>query len=833
MALTDASSPGAAEKTRRGHRLPAAVSVLVDLRVLLFLAALGLCLFEGRVPWTDILDQALFRVGLYLKTVPQDRSDPVIITLPPGTAAALEHEPDSREDVITLLETLKKAGPSAMALILDEPPVFAANPAVAAISDHIREAMAAGPAEDHAPLKDLLTFTRARLFRGEALWTALEQTETLIGLTHPVGNAPVPTNAAFGPAQALQTSPGRAAGHRDILPDSALTTRMPDLVPPPDAPLHRNRLFPVRRGNQQSDWPLIWKESRLFLPDLLTQMLARTLKTRAVWEEESGVMFGFTFIRTDPAGLVKPRFGSTGPFALTLPRYTIDEILSSRNLSFVSNRPVFIGSARSPSLGAAAMAFASLDAGAVSAVPRQALFLGKALILVLFLYLIILVPLFRPGTALIVSTTLAAGLILGQMGVHLITDGYLPLALPLVFLVFGHTAARIRQRVHTRLSALDHRAQTALFELGRFQYEQSRYDQAFDTLRGCRPDEPVLELLYKLGVSLERKRQFDKAAAVFAFIADRRPAYRDAGERAGQLAQLLFGRTTTGQTLAAPAQNLSRTVLGRYEIERELGRGAMGVVYLGRDPKINRMIAIKTMDVTQTFEGRFDEVKDRFFREAMAAGRLNHPSIVTIYDAGEEQDLAFIAMDYVEGKPLNEFNRPDTLLPVPVVFRIMAQVADALDYAHKQQVIHRDIKPGNIIYNPANHVVKVTDFGIARIADISSTRTGVVVGSPSFMAPEQLKGQAIDGRADIFSLGVTFYQLLTGVLPFKGTDLASLGYQITSVKHAPASSLRPDLPKIADSIIDKALQKNPASRYKTAGSMARSLRTGMNADLPG
>jgi serine/threonine-protein kinase len=829
MAVTGSSS-STTKKKRRWRRLIPVLSILVDLRALLVLLALGLCLFEGRLPWVDGLDQALFRAGLYLKTVPQDRSDPLIITLSPETISALEHEPDSLEDLIALFDKLGEAGPSAVALILDEPPILAANPAVAAIEEKIHGAMAAAAPEDQAAFKGLIAVTQAHLFRGQALWNAIENTGIVIGLTHPAQRAPVETDDAFGPDRAVQVAPGRVSTYRDRLPVSALPTRMPELLPSPSAPLRPDGIFPVRAGNTLSAWPLIWKEEDRHVPDLVTRMLALTLKTQPVWETASGMRVGFSFFRTDPAGLIKPRFNAAGPFALSVPRYTPEEILNTVDFSFVRNRPVFIGSDRSPTLDSAALAFASLDAGAVSAVPWQALFLGKALILIILIYLLILVPLCRPAVALFISTALATILILGQMGVHLITDWYLPLALPLIFLMLGHIAVRIRQRVRKRLFDLDHTAQSALFELGRFQYEQSRYDQAFDTLKGCRPDEPVLELLYKLGVSLERKRQFDKASAVFALIADRRPAYRDARDRADQLAQFLFGRTTNGQTHAAPAQNLSRTVLGRYEIERELGRGAMGVVYLGKDPKINRMIAIKTMDVSQTFEGRFDEVKDRFFREAMAAGRLNHPSIVTIYDAGEEQDLAYIAMDYVEGKPLNEFNRPETLLPVPVVFRIMAQVADALDYAHKQQVIHRDIKPGNIIYNPRDHAVKVTDFGIARIADISSTRTGVVVGSPSFMAPEQLKGQAIDGRADIFSLGVTFYQLLTGTLPFKGTDLASLGYQITSVKHTPVSSLRPELPKIADSIIDKALQKNPANRYKTAGGMARSLRTGLTGD---
>ena len=231
------------------------------------------------------------------------------------------------------------------------------------------------------------------------------------------------------------------------------------------------------------------------------------------------------------------------------------------------------------------------------------------------------------------------------------------------------------------------------------------------------------------------------------------------------------------------------------------------------------------MDFTRTFEGRFEEVKDRFFREAKAAGRLTHPNIVTIYDAGEEQDLAYIAMDFVDGITLHSCAKEDSLLPVHEVFEIIYQAADALDYAHKQNIIHRDIKPANIIYDKPKRNIVITDFGIARIADNTTTRPGIILGSPSFMSPEQLKGKEIDGRADIFSLGVTMYQLLTGKLPFKGTDLSSLGYQITSVKHISVRSARPDLPASAERIINKSLQKNPDKRYQSAGSMARILKS--------
>lgn len=251
----------------------------------------------------------------------------------------------------------------------------------------------------------------------------------------------------------------------------------------------------------------------------------------------------------------------------------------------------------------------------------------------------------------------------------------------------------------------------------------------------------------------------------------------------------------------------------------------MGVVYLGRDPKINRVVAIKTMALSQEFEeDELVEVKERFFREAETAGRLNHPNIVTIYDAGDEHDLAYIAMEFLKGKDLVPYTKPDNLLPKEKVFDIIAKSAEALDFAHQQGVVHRDIKPANLMYEPDSEALKITDFGIARITDSSKTKTGMVLGTPSYMSPEQLSGKKVDGRSDLFSLGVTLYQMLTGQLPFKADSMAALMYKISNEDHAPITLLRPDLPESVDAIINKALAKNANERYQRGTEMAADIR---------
>ncbi len=284
--------------------------------------------------------------------------------------------------------------------------------------------------------------------------------------------------------------------------------------------------------------------------------------------------------------------------------------------------------------------------------------------------------------------------------------------------------------------------------------------------------------------------------------------------------------TMAADSVAAsgPATRTERTMLGRYRIDRELGRGAMGMVYLGHDPQLGRQVAIKTMALAREFEGdELVEARARFFREAEMAGRLQHRDIVTIYDAGEDQDLAYIAMEFVKGRDLLQHTLPGRLLPVPTVLQTVARVAQALAYAHSQGLVHRDIKPANVMIDPASDTVKVTDFGIARITDASRTRTGMVLGTPSFMSPEQMAGRRVDGRSDLYSLGVMLFQLLTGALPHASDSMATLMYQIANEPAPDVRSLRPGLPETLANIVALALEKRPEVRYSDGKTIAADL----------
>jgi len=378
------------------------------------------------------------------------------------------------------------------------------------------------------------------------------------------------------------------------------------------------------------------------------------------------------------------------------------------------------------------------------------------------------------------------------------------------------------------------------------------FEQRFAELKGRKPNATVLGDLYTLGSQLEQRGRAQQATAVFRHLARLDNTYRDVSARLKRLMDAERARPKSASTTPAapsPALTLTSPVprpaaagnnaagarpaaapvaaaerLGRYQLEREIGRGAMGIVYLGRDTAINRMVAIKAIPLAAEFsDAELIEARSRFFREAETAGRLNHPNIVTIYDVGEERGLAYIAMEYLKGKHLSEYARSDKLLEPRKVLEVISRTADALGFAHKQQVVHRDIKPANLMYDASTDILKITDFGIARLSGAGSTRTGIVLGTPSFMSPEQLEGRTVTGHSDLFSLGVSLFQLLTGQLPFTADSMTGLMQQIAEAPHPPLRAFRPDLPACVESVIDRALAKNPEERYDSGAQMAAAL----------
>jgi serine/threonine-protein kinase len=263
--------------------------------------------------------------------------------------------------------------------------------------------------------------------------------------------------------------------------------------------------------------------------------------------------------------------------------------------------------------------------------------------------------------------------------------------------------------------------------------------------------------------------------------------------------------------------------LGRYLIDSEIGRGAMGVVYKATDSVLQRTVAVKTVNMALERD-QADRYEARFYQEARAAGGLNHPNIVTVYDAGKAGDVVYMAMEYIQGVELRTLFTEGQAMGVNLALSIAAQVAEGLGYAHKNGVVHRDIKPANIMV-VANGPVKITDFGIARMrASADLTETGVMLGSPKYMSPEQVIGKRADHRSDIFSLGVILYEMLTGKAPFSGENITALMYQITNFAPAAPSTANPAVPEMLDFILAKMLAKSLEERYPDASDLARDLR---------
>ncbi|MDD2700165.1 MAG: serine/threonine-protein kinase [Sideroxydans sp.] len=450
------------------------------------------------------------------------------------------------------------------------------------------------------------------------------------------------------------------------------------------------------------------------------------------------------------------------------------------------------------------------------------------------IYLIVLLPRLGAGMGAAVTGVLFIAL----LGVHftLMTTQamWLQLMLPAALLLVGHLLLTTKRFLVTEKGKEKSDADSAESNrmLGLAFQGQGQLDMAFDKFRKVPLDDSLMDVMYNLGLDFERKRQFNKAEAVFKYMSEYNPKFRDLEQRMNQAKTMsetiiLGGNSgrSNDSTMKLDQAGIAKPMLGRYQIEKELGKGAMGVVYLGKDPKISRIVAIKTMALAQEFEpDELEDVKARFFREAETAGRLNHPNIVTMYDAGEEHDLAYIAMEFLKGKDLVSFTKPDTLLPLPKVLSIIARVADALGYAHGLNVVHRDIKPANIMYDTESDTVKVTDFGIARITDSSKTKTGMVLGTPSYMSPEQLSGAKIEGHSDLFSLGVSLYQLACGKLPFEGDSMAQLMFKIANEAPKDILSIKPDIPPCVVAIINKALAKKVEERYESGAAMAIAIR---------
>lgn len=493
------------------------------------------------------------------------------------------------------------------------------------------------------------------------------------------------------------------------------------------------------------------------------------------------------------AGIGTP-FAVPGYAALSPPE-TLAHIISSLLKGHFLVQPVW-------GIGVSWGAFSLVAAYVIAALPRLSVGRGAATTLLLFVALL--------------------GLEFGLLSLAAI---WIKLVAAATLLLLGHVALTAKRLLLSEAAEVKTREESAETNrlMGLALQGQGQLDMAFERLRLVPMGAALMGSLYSLAMDFERKHQFNKAEAVYGHMAAFDAAYKDVQARRNRASNLCGTAMLDGcgarpdGTLLPDGDATAQPMLGRYQLEKELGKGAMGVVYQGLDPKIGRVVAIKTLALSQEFAGaELTDARERFFREAETAGRLQHQNIVTIFDVGEAHGLAYIAMEFLKGRDLAQHCKLDRLLPAATVVDIVARVADALAYAHLQNVVHRDIKPANIMFDAASDTVKVTDFGIARITDSSKTRTGLVLGTPSFMSPEQLAGNKVDGRSDLYSLA--------GVLPFRGESMSELMFKIANQEAADIRVVRPDISQALADVVARALSKRPEMRYQSGAQFAADLR---------
>ena len=761
-------------------------------------ACMALAFISPKLGLLDYLDNQLFHIGTWLLPQPDVSNDIYTVNISPDYMK----NPDEIKTLRSALNRLKANKAASVSLLLSPLPTM----------DYQRVEPDPKDKKDGAEEKEW------ELSRGE-----------LTKLAWTIDKNKVLTGSALHEASNYFPSKHINENYHDYF--SGIIFSRPGVIP--DSIASHSSVFlsaPYLKQNYNYyRTPLLWSDkNNNITASLALEIFKRFNHTKShSWNNLEGIKLKSKLIQTDYSGSIMSFASSAKPEHII----SLSKLLSL-SINKIKNK-IFIFGDNENELLTTTSHLSSLITDSYYHTPAWTSWSIKTAFVFIFFYLLFLVSKLQRQTGYLLTLLLLLSAAVVQYGLLITQSIWLPLAGLYAFLLLGHLSILLKKSIDTQMDALKLHSHDALWQLSQYQFEQEDFDKAASNLLRCSPTSDVLELMYNIGQRYERLRQYEKALYLYSDLSSRNANFKDVKKRLNSLMSISSNTSDISapmqgtKTLIMPDLGLQLPTLGRYEIERELGRGAMGVVYLGKDPKINRQVAIKTLDYSQFSEAEVKAFKSRFFREAEAAGRLNHPEIVTVFDVGEEVDFAFIAMDYISGQTLSEYTTAGSLLPIREVYEIIAVVAEALDYAHGQSIIHRDIKPGNIMYDAKTHKIKITDFGIARIADNVHTRTGTFLGSPSYMAPEQMTGSNVKQHADIYALGVTFYQLLTGCLPFKADNIGKLAYAIANEKHKPVRSIRPELPSSATRIINKALQKKPRDRFQSGKEMAEAIRRGM------
>ncbi|WNO09892.1 serine/threonine-protein kinase [Teredinibacter sp. KSP-S5-2] len=816
--------PGIKHIAASAVRFPVIFVSHLSLRGLVLIIGVALLMCPWKPAAFAFLDNYILQASTYFLPSPKGASEIAVIEVPPREFESWQQDVYSAGKLGALISNILHGSDATVGVVLNKP-----LDSLSSSADQLLEDLAAQSNTEN----ETLVQVRSLVQRKHLLLDTLNNDRVILGVV----------NTRLGGHVGIESNPGRTQVLPDIVNDwlwpaewryvdPGRLVERPSIdhhtVVPEAANARTLVIYDDDNTHTQGSFSLY----------LLKAALERsgTKIERVSWLRDWGVLFDDQTFRTSPSGsVVALNSVTTERMHPLIGKISLEEAMARSAFPAI----VIVAAAGDQTAMSLARSTYSMLHGFSVAEPWWFVGMEKALLLFFTLYLVWLLPKLSPRVGYVISLFLLFALVVLQIFAVVNNKLWYPLGLSLLFLMVGHILIIAWRRREQSWINLQDRADSACVVLAEAYMERQDYDMAAQAMSQCGSSSKVLGTLYDIASAYAGEKQYQHAVDVFKSISAKSVDYRDTSQKIDALKTMIYSSQSSGgngsveldATVALERQPLPMQKLGRYEVREEIGRGAMGTVYLGYDPRIARKVAVKTLNTSQFSSQQIGDIKSRFFREAEAAGRLSHPRIVSVYDVGEEGNLAYIAMDFVDGKALNEFVSPDRLLPVFEVYRVVCDVAEALEYAHSNQIIHRDIKPGNIMYNPAPYQVKVTDFGIARLVDDSKTSTGEILGSPLYMAPEQLKGKKVNFAADVFSLGVTFYQLLTGVLPFSGDNLASLTYEIIHGKHKNVRRVRRELPASAARIINQCLQKDPTDRYASAGELAQTIRKAIKRDF--